>query len=594
MKINPTSLTLNQLLGSANEQFVVPAYQRRYSWRSRQVIELIEDIDLLSGSDVHLLGSIVCLTGPHTAGLNRLELVDGQQRLTTLCVILECIKEKLTQDDEQDKAAELNRLLTAKPLGGKYVAKILLDTIDGAEFLGFIKRGETDYEEIANQNLANAFNETRSWIDRQDIQKIGEFLYKLQNQALVIRLDVSDAKDAFKLFETINNRGLRLSPTDIIKNFVLGNAARFGGEQLVLARKSWALLIKHLDGTDSDAFFRYFLISATKRRITNAQVIVEFKRLFMRSVKEASSLPERHLYVDEGIIEDEDAAEGSEIEDVELHEVGGTEYSFKQFISNVVRCANAYGEILLIKTGDKKLDRHLRNLRMIKSSQSYGLLMHLRVGGMDDNTFVNVLRLTENFILRRHVCRERANDTETLFAKLCSIDPKGSINPIKKAYREATPEDNKFKHDFANVNFTSNIIDRARYCLEQLEIQSHGKYQELHILGADDVHVEHIIPQKIKSKKAHSEFGDWTKYLGAQVDLLHPRLVSRIGNLTLFAGELNISASNNPFVAKQEAYLQSSISLTRGLSELRAFKFKDLEERSAEMSNLAVKRWPTP
>ncbi len=594
MKITPTSLTLNQLLGSANEQFFVPAYQRRYSWRSRQVIELIEDIDLLSGSDVHLLGNIVCLTGPHTAGINRLELVDGQQRLTTLCVIFECIKQRLIAEEEQDRASELNRLLTAKPLGGKSLPKVSLDTIDAEDFAQLISNGEDIDSNVGNQNLANAFSEARGWLENCELAQVAEFLYKLQNQALIIRLDVSDAKDAFKLFETINNRGLRLSPTDIIKNFVLGNAARFGTDHLERARKNWALLIKYLDGTDSDAFFRYFLTSANKRRITSAQVISEFKRLFMRSVKEAGVLPDRHLYVDEDVNEDDDTAEATDIADVEFAEETAPTLTFKDFISNVVSCAKAYGEIVLIKVGDKKIDRHLRDLRMIKSAQSYGFLMHLRVGGMDDKTFIKVMQLTENFMLRRHVCRERANDTEALFARLCSIDPMANIGPIKKAYRDATPEDDKFKHDFANVNFTSNIIDRARYCLEQLEIQSHGSYQELEVLGAENVHVEHIIPQNIKSKKSHNEFGNWESYLGSQVDLLHPRFNSRIGNLTLFAGELNISASNNPFEAKKEAYLQSSINLTLELSEMETFKFKDLEARSVDLSERAVQRWPKP
>jgi uncharacterized protein with ParB-like and HNH nuclease domain len=68
MIITPTSLTVNQLFGSNNEQYVVPTYQRRYSWHARQVWELIDDIMLVEGSDTHLLGSIVCLTGHHTAG----------------------------------------------------------------------------------------------------------------------------------------------------------------------------------------------------------------------------------------------------------------------------------------------------------------------------------------------------------------------------------------------------------------------------------------------------------------------------------------------------------------------------------------------
>src|SRR5688572_3752257 len=117
MIITPTSLTVNQLLGSTNEQYVIPAYQRRYSWHERQVWELIDDIRLIENADTHLLGSIVCLAGHHTAGLNRLELVDGQQRLTTLSIVLECIRQRLVKEDQEEEAAELGRLLAARPLG---------------------------------------------------------------------------------------------------------------------------------------------------------------------------------------------------------------------------------------------------------------------------------------------------------------------------------------------------------------------------------------------------------------------------------------------------------------------------------------------
>ena len=98
MIITPTSLNITQLFGSTNEQYVIPTYQRRYSWHERQVWELIDDILLIDESDTHLLGSIVCLAGHHTAGLNRLELVDGQQRLTTVTIILECVRQRLPRD----------------------------------------------------------------------------------------------------------------------------------------------------------------------------------------------------------------------------------------------------------------------------------------------------------------------------------------------------------------------------------------------------------------------------------------------------------------------------------------------------------------
>ena len=98
MIITPTSLTITQLLSSTNEQYVVPPYQRRYSWHEKQLWELVDDLTLLEDADTHLLGSIVCLTGHHMAGINKLELVDGQQRLTTISILLQCILDRLKRD----------------------------------------------------------------------------------------------------------------------------------------------------------------------------------------------------------------------------------------------------------------------------------------------------------------------------------------------------------------------------------------------------------------------------------------------------------------------------------------------------------------
>lgn len=594
MKITPTALKLDQLLGSSNEQFVIPPYQRRYSWRERQVYELLEDIHLLDGGDVHLLGSIVCLTGLHTPGINQLELVDGQQRLTTICILLESLRRRFEQAEEAEQSREIARLLSAKALGGTAVPKIALDTLDGDEFRDLAMKDDIDSVTYENHNLSEAFRTIRDWLAEMTVGELAAFSFKLQNQTLLVRLDVNDAKDAFKLFETINNRGLRLSPTDIIKNFVLGNAARFGADHLKNARKQWAALISFLDGTDTDAFFRYFLIASTRRRITGNQVVSEFKTLFMNEVSEARSLPDRHLYADEVQVDDEEPDETPGIDDVEIKESASEQLPFSAFMNRIVASAQAFGELVLVKTGNKQIDRHLRNLRMIKSAQTYGFLMHLRVGGVDNKTFRNVLKLTESFILRRHICRERANETETLFARLCEVDPLDPVAEVRRAYRETCPTDDKFRHDFASTNFSGNIIDRARYCLEQIEARSHGKHSELAVLGSEDVHVEHIIPQKIKTNRSKSEFGDWVTYLGANAEVLHPRNVSRIGNLTLFAGELNISASNNPFLAKKVAYRQSAILMTQNLVDMSSFKFKQVEARSDELANLAVECWPRP
>ena len=592
MKISPTSLSITQLLGSTDEQYVIPAYQRRYSWYERQVWELIDDIRLIEDGDTHLLGSIVCLAGPHKAGLNQLELVDGQQRLTTIAILLECIRQRLEKEGVVEEVADLARLISAKPLSGKALRKICLDSIDSSEFDQLVA-GDSE-EGLQNENLAWAFRTIREWVAKQSLDGLHTFLYRLKNQAITIRLDVSEAKDAFKLFETINNRGLRLSPTDIIKNFLLGNAARFGEASLRKARTSWAEIIRFLDGTSSDAFFRYYLMAQLKTRITASEVVPQFKSVFMTQVKEASSLPERHLYADPDEDEDEDSSKATDVDGNEVDLKGLARIGFAEFLVRLVESARIYAQLVLANTGDKRIDRHLRNLQMIKAVQTYGFLMHLRANKCPDKSFRAVLKITESFVLRRHICRERANETEALFARLSDVTPLNPVPSTRDAYRELSPSDDKFLEEFAGAEFSANLIDRARYCLEQIELSKHGEHEELVVLGAEDVHVEHIIPQKIRTKKAKDEFGDWVKYLGAKADDMHPNYVSRIGNLTLFAGELNIGASNNPFLRKKKAYKESAIKLTKELCDLPQFKFRQVDTRSLRLAKLAVGIWPKP
>ncbi len=591
MRITPNSMFIGSLLGNASERYVIPPYQRRYSWRDQQVWDLIDDISQIENNETHLLGSIVCLTGTHNANLNSLELVDGQQRITTVMLILECLRKHFEDRGNNAELNEILRLIRAKPSNGTPVRKVLLESIDAGEFER-LANGDV-CEPAQNPALVAAFGIVREWLSGQSEEKISAFLYRLQNLALVIRLDVGDAKDAFKLFETINNRGLRLSPTDIIKNFLLGNAARFGKDSLDLAKTTWASLLVCLDGIDADTFFRYYLSSQCNIRITRSHVVSNFKRLFMNLVSEAALLPDRHLYSEEDENDDESGgSSGGEKSDeipADLKTI-----PFKEFLTGLLRYSKVYGELVNGKTGVPVIDRHLRSLAMIKAMQTYGFLTRLRAEGCDSKAFIKILEMTESLILRRHICRERANDTEALFAALCKVDPKNPVGETRDQYRDYCPSDDKFRGEFSNFEFSANVIDRARYCLEKFELSRHGEFSELQVLGSESVHVEHIIPQKIVTKKAKEEFGDWVDYLGENSVDLHQDYVSRIGNLTIFSGTLNISASNNPFSRKKAAYKKSGISITKDLAELPRFNFRNVEKRSQELADLAVGLWPQP
>lgn len=597
MIIKPTSLTISQLLGSQNEQYVIPAYQRRYSWHEKQLGELLDDIKLLSDTDTHLLGSIVCLATTHTAGVNALEVVDGQQRLTTISILLHCIKERMELAKDVDEARDIERLLQAKAIGSPAVRKIALDSLDSSEFERLTNRVTLD--SVENQKLVDAFEFFRKWVVGQSLQDLARFVYRLKSQAVIIRLDVSEAKDAFKLFETINNRGLKLSSADIVKNFILGNAARFGSTALAHAREHWGLLLKHLDGIVLEGFLRHYLSAKYGTSITKAFVVGTFKKHFMLRVAEAESLPDRHVYFDDAE-EDEDSDDSvdpAEAEDTEgMEPVDGNErMPFVEFMAHIVKCARTYGEVVRGQTGNATIDRRLRNLRLIKAQPTYGFLMSLLVNGCESGTFGNVLRLTEAVLIRRHTCKMRTSVTDRVFANLCRVNPQDPLPEVRTTFRELSPPDEKFRADFEAFEFEKKMTERARYCLEQIELSALGDHGELQVAGADAVHVEHVMPQKITTNKAKKEFGDWPAYLGAGAESKHPEYVSRIGNLTLLAGALNIAASNNPYARKHPSYLKSAIKMTSELpTTYPEFGFEQIDHRSARLAELAVKLWPIP
>ena len=167
MKITPTSLSISQLLSTESEQFVIPTYQRRYCWQDKQVKELFDDINHLEGGDTHLLGSIVCLTGDHGAGINSLELVDGQQRTTTIMLFLDAIEDRLRSDGNDEDAQTISKMVTSKDYTGTKSKKLVLGDLDNRDFMRVVDNVEI--EEIINNNLLRAR------------KIIGELINKLSN-----------------------------------------------------------------------------------------------------------------------------------------------------------------------------------------------------------------------------------------------------------------------------------------------------------------------------------------------------------------------------------------------------------------------------
>lgn len=586
MKITPTALSIAQLLSTQSERFIVPAYQRRYSWRPKHIKELFNDISTLQSGDTHLLGSIVCLTSSLRPGINELELVDGQQRMTTLMVFLNAIEERLKRQGDPDELRMITSYLHCKDYTGKVMDKLALGDLDSKDFALVMKNSHL--EDMINRNLYEAHLLAMSLVNELSEEEFHAFRYKLINQANVIRLDVAEAKDAFKLFETINNRGLTLSPADIIKNFLLGNASLIDSETLDSVRASWTGVVLALDTIDMDDFFRQYTITMTGRKVTQSQLIDTFKRQYSIRVLEAGHSEQPT---------DEDADKATEPID---------KVSIDRFTNQLRQAAELYQKIVLAKYGDEKIDRHLRNLKKIRSFASYTFVLNLLQRDISRKEVLEVLSMLETFMLRRNVAEYRTNELEDIFAKLTRITDENLAAKVYKVLRDNLPSDQEFYDKLLSHDFRGQLENRAKYMLERIEYHITGDTGEKVIASNEEVHLEHIVPQTIDTKKSKREYGDWQEYLGIDVISKHREYLAKLGNLTLLGAPLNIHASNNPFKSKlsggrdesgkskESDYSKSTIELTGQLLDYEEFKFEQIESRGQYLANLSLDIWKLP
>jgi uncharacterized protein with ParB-like and HNH nuclease domain len=602
MQITTNKFTVKQLFSSSNEQFIVPSYQRRYAWGYKQQLALFDDIDYLKEDDNHLFGMILCHTGTHTGGLNQSELVDGQQRLTTLTILLFCIKQRFEELGLRKKADEIEGLISAYDLDEVRLNKLKLGDLDNDDFEKIIKK-ETD-EEVINRNLWDAFLNFSDWLKDFEKEKLNQFYNKLINIAVIIRLDVSFAKDAYTLFESINNRGLKLSPTDIIKNFILGHASKIDMSTLEKVKNLWSAIIINLDGIDTNQFLRQYMCMLLGRRITMRALVEGFKNYYFNHIEHADIISKAELYVEEEDESDDDF--DADMDKNPEEENNGSidrsrtieaeektkRHSVIDFLQEIKEASLLYRKIRFRAFKEERINHHILNLQRILSFPSYIFLLSLFKRNIPHKVQITALELIETFMLRRHICQKRTGELDHIFAQLVSIPNKSLLDSIKETLIEHLPDDDEFIDYFPKHVFKGRLIERARYVLEQIEYYMIKDTGEFKLSSASDVHLEHIMPQTITTKKAKKEYGDWVEYLGENAISRHKRYVSRIGNLTLIAGDLNIKASNNPFNAKKQNYKQSKIKLNEPLANhYRQFKFQQIDERSKELAEIALKIW---
>lgn len=522
--------------------YVVPDYQREYVWETEQVEQLLNDINAELGNDPaaapeYFIGSVVVCPG--TAGV--LELIDGQQRMTTLFLTLCAIRDRINELGEEPPGALGPQIAATStdPTGrdhfryrldlqyedsGDIIVRIAKGTLDGAE--GKSTRSIT--------NIRNAYKVTLDFLKGEfgdNTDPLRAFYGYLSNKVKLIRIQTEDVTKALKIFETINDRGVSLDSMDLLKNLLFMKASR---EQFDRLKVHWKEL--------QDAIFAM------------REKPLRFLRYFIFSHYDVDVLREDEIY---GWFAKNDDVCGYADDPI-------------RFARQLLRSAQAYRNYLEGQDQTGVKNRHLEGLRLLGGRAARQHLILLLAGRhLQEDLFDQLAREVEDLFFVYVITREPTRNFERNFARwapeLRRITGKVDLEVfIAQRFESAKAElAARFDDALRRLHVGSVQQYRLRYVLAKLaqyiELQAYGETEGTKWLKrytGGGYEIEHIFPQQ-PSSQAKAEFGTFED----------ANVTDRLGNLVLVEKSINASLGNRPFSTKRDVYPQSQLLLTKALAE---------------------------
>jgi uncharacterized protein with ParB-like and HNH nuclease domain/predicted transport protein len=542
-------------------QFIIPIYQRTYSWTDKQCRQLWDDILRAGTSDViavHFIGSIVYVE----QGLSQVShqapllVIDGQQRLTTVSLLIEALARALCDTEPVDgfSAAKLRHYYLCNPLeSGDRFFKLLLSQTDNASLKAIIKNNEQPKEPSlrVTQNF-DLFTEFLAG-QKGDLGSVCRGLAKL----VVVDIALSRDQDNPQLiFESMNSTGKELSQADLIRNFIL-----MGLEpqlQTRLYEEFWRPMEQDFGqeayGTQFDSFMRHYLTVRTGDIPREREVYEAFKDYARtKPVKEAGI---------EALVKDIRA--------------------FARYF-----CAMALGT-----EKDAALNQAFHDLRELKVDVAYPFLLELYHDYASDvlsaADFAATVRLVEGYVFRRAICAIPTNSMNKTFATFGKALKKDRyIESIQAhfltlpSYRRF-PGDDEFRRDL-HTRDLYNFRSRS-YWLRRLE--NHGRKERV---AVDEYTIEHILPQNPNLSAA------WKLALGPEWERVQKQWLHTLGNLTLTG--YNAEYSDRAFPEKRDmtgGFKESPLKLNAGLGLLDTWNEAAIQERAGRLAEQALTVWTAP
>lgn len=600
--------------------FRVPNYQRGYAWEERQVLDLLNDLEEMEPGKTHYTGTVVVVNKDEQEHLGETysiyDIVDGQQRLATMAIILQCLYEEYLKLGDAaicgEPADETARTVREGYIIKGNIKKLVLNKDSNDFFLNHIINA-VDLEEVekptntSQENLKNAKVNISEYIrgsmEGMDADSRIEYLEtlrrKVTNGLIANRYVVDTDAEAGVIFEVMNDRGKPLSGADKIKNYLIYLAYKIENKELAeTINNYWGDIFRNLMASrrsSEDDFLRYHWII-----FTNQQKEYDVHRGIKARIRLKDEAKQR--------AEPEDIEKQIHVYAADLRSASDVFYEMNQPDNKGAFSDDSYKSFMQVNEIRETVERFHR-LGTVASF--YPLLISARrFFSNDPQTFLEILALLEIFAFRVLVVGNRRTNTgQTVFYSLAhqlydqrhaSEDERAEIakqvkNKISQFIVDYGPDDqfverlrsDSFYHDLQSREikyfFYELELEEANTTPEQFTVSWDGKW------GVDEsATVEHILPQNPKDYEDMEE----------EAKEIHDSNVHRLGNLTITGCNSNLS--NKPFLespdflGKRDVYKESVLRVQKEIGEYEKWDANEINERAESLISFALQRWPLP
>lgn len=538
-------------------RLTVPPNQREYSWlRDVQVKELLQDITtaIRNPEKPYFLGTIV-LTKVND---DNYEIADGQQRLATTTMIIAAIRDWFRKKSNSILVQSLENqfLCTIDTDQEEKISKLSLNVDDNEFFANKVVRADHNKSEQqavrrSHKLIIQAFDEIQKHlinIEKSNgdntSQVFKDWIKYLTNKAVVVRLSVLNIENAFKMFETLNDRGLKTSQADLVKNHLF----KISESRLIEAQKLWSSMkgaIETVANEDEDITMDFLKTACAILKGTTS------KKDVMRVIQGKAQNKTECITV------------------MTLLEEFSKEYA--AIINPEHQKWNEY---------EPDVRRSIQAINQFGVTQISPLMLAIsKYFGKNDVT-VSYRRLV-SWSVRFKIAGFTGGRLDDIYTRLANKVYTNEIRNEKQLKKEAEKDvisDVEFRNSFANAKVNSARL--ARYYLRSLETTVRQESNPEFIPNDDIViNLEHIMPMTPSEHWGHVKKQDFDAHY------------SRIGNMALLQADKNSSLGNSTFDVKKTVYKKSAFTLTNHLADLEKFRIEEIEDRQKLLADLALKTW---